>query len=149
MTEYRNEKEERELSHTVLSTLYEELQTGNDMPMKDDNRINSFNKIILSTTEGYYPINPEEIIYCKADDSYTHFYMESGQHFVVSRNLKDYEIALCPYNFFSIHKSYMVNINHVSMVRKADGVSVLMSNNVELPIACRKKDAFISFIKSL
>lgn len=116
---------------------------------RDDNKVNSFNKIILSTMEGYYPVNPEEIIYCRADDSYTHFYLQSGQHHVVSRNLKDYEASLGPYNFFRIHKSYMVNINHVSMIKKVDGVSVLMSNNIELPIAWRKKDAFISFMKSL
>lgn len=119
------------------------------MPMREEKNINPFNKIILSTIEGYYPIKPEEIVYCRADDSYTHFYMQSGQHYVVSRNLKDYEATLSPHNFFRIHKSYMVNINHVRMVKKADGITVLMSNNIELPISFRKKDAFINFIKNL
>lgn len=119
------------------------------MHTKEHKEMNPFNKIVLSTFEGYYPVRPEDIIYCKADDSYTHFFMQTGQRYTVSRHLKDYEATLGPFNFFRIHKSYMINVNHISMIKKADGVSVLMSNNVELPISCRKKEAFIDFIKNL
>lgn len=111
--------------------------------------MNPFNKILLTTMEGYYPVKPEEIIYCRADDSYTHFYLLSDLHYVVSRNLKDFEEVLSPHNFFRIHKSYIININHISMVKKADGVTVLMSNNIELPVSYRKKEAFIDYIKNL
>lgn len=108
-----------------------------------------FNKIVLSTTDGYYPISPEEIIYCEGDDSYTHLYLQNGKCYTVCKLLKEYEQLLAPYNFFRIHKSYLVNINQIEMVTKADSVSVTMSNKTALPVSYRKKEGFISKILSL
>src|ERR1044071_2569839 len=51
----------------------------------------SLTRIILSTTEGYYPVKIDNIIYCKADDSYTHFYLQNNKHYIVSKNLREYE----------------------------------------------------------
>jgi two-component system LytT family response regulator len=113
------------------------------------NHINAFNKIILSTLEGFYPVKIEEIIYCKADDSYTHFFLQNGKRYTVSRQLKDYEEMLTNNSFFRIHKSFLINLNHVNKVNKADGASVVMSNNDILPLAFRKKDEFFEKLRSL
>jgi two-component system LytT family response regulator len=107
------------------------------------------NKIVLSTTDGYDLIKVEELIYCRADDNYTHFYLQGNKHFLVSRLLKEFESVLAPYNFFRIHKSFLVNIDHIIKVKKADGVTVLMSNAAELPVSFRKKERFIRRLKSL
>jgi len=104
---------------------------------------NPFKKIILSTMDGYFPIRFEEVIYCKADDSYTHFYLSGNKHYVVSRNLKEFEEMLTPYHFYRIHKSYLVNLNHIERISKADGATVIMSNQDELPVSIRKKEEFI------
>lgn len=113
------------------------------------NETNPFKKIILSTMEGYYPVKIEDIIYCKADDSYTHFYLQAGKHYIVSKQLKDFDDILVPHNFFRIHKSYLININHIEKVTKTDGIGVIMSNHEELPVSFRKKDEFIEKIKSI
>jgi two-component system, LytTR family, response regulator len=113
------------------------------------NEPNPFKKIILSTMDGYFPIRFEEIIYCRADDSYTHFYLSGNKHHVVSRHLKEFEEMLVPHHFYRIHKSYLVNLNHIERIGKADGFTVFMSNNDELPVSFRKKEEFISLIKKL
>jgi two-component system LytT family response regulator len=113
------------------------------------NQPNPFKKIILSTLEGYYPVGFEDIIYCKADDSYTHFYLSGNKRYVVSKHLKEFDDMLTSYHFYRIHKSYLVNLNHIERISKADGFSVVMSNGDDLPVSFRKKDEFISIIKSL
>jgi len=110
---------------------------------------NHHNKIVLSTTEGYYPVRFEDIIYCRADDSYTHVYLHDAKRHTVSRLLKEFEQLLAGHNFFRIHKSYLINTEHIEKVIKADGVIVIMTNGDELPVSFRKKDEFIHFIKSL
>jgi len=115
-----------------------------------DNNSNSFNKLILTTLEGYYPVSLEEITYCRADDSYTHFYMQNGKHYIVSRQLKEFEQTLSAYNFFRIHKSFLVNMNHIELINKADGgITVVMNNKDELPVSFRKKDEFIGKLKTI
>lgn len=111
------------------------------------NEPNPFKKIILSTMDGFFPVRVEEIIYCRADDSYTHFYLAGNKHNVVSKGLKEFEEMFANYNFFRIHKSYLINLNHIERINKADGVTVVMSNSDELPVSFRKKDEFIGVIK--
>lgn len=111
-------------------------------------RTEHFNKIVLSTMEGYYPVNPADIIYCRADDCYTHIYMQDGKTYTISKLLKEFERLLEPHNFFRIHKSFLINLNHIEKIAKADGVSVTMSNRKELPVSFRKKEQFINRIKS-
>lgn len=111
--------------------------------------VNPFNKMILSTMEGFYPVKLEHILYCRADDSYTHFYLQDGKHHIVSRQLKEFEEMLVSHNFFRIHKSYLINLNHVEIVNRINGFTVVMSNNDHLPIASRKKDEFIERLKNM
>jgi len=110
---------------------------------------NHHNKIVLSTIEGYYPVRMDDIIYCKAQDSYTHVFLHDGKRHLVSRLLKEFELLLVTHNFFRIHKSYLINIDHIERVIKTDGVTVMMSNRDELPVSFRKKERFIHLIKSL
>lgn len=110
---------------------------------------NPFNKLVLSAVEGYYLISPQDILYCQADNSYTHLYLQSGRRHTVSRQLKEFEALLSAHNFFRIHKSYLININHVERITRCDGPSVVMSNNQSLPIAYRKKEGFLELIRNL
>lgn len=110
---------------------------------------NPFRKLILSTLHGYIPVKFDDVIYCKADDSYTHFYLPDGKHHVVSKNLKEFDDILAPHHFYRIHKSYLVNLNHIERINKIDGVSVVMSNNEELPVSVRRKDDFFALFKTI
>jgi two-component system LytT family response regulator len=112
-------------------------------------RANTFNKIMLQSMDQYHLVKLEDIIYCKANDNYTYFYVRGGKQHIVSKQLKEYEELLSPHNFFRIHKTYLVNINEVEKINKADGLSVIMTNQDELPVSFRKKDEFIEKLKSL
>jgi two-component system, LytTR family, response regulator len=105
-------------------------------------------RLFISTIEGYYPVNTDELIYCTANKSYTVFHLIDNRQYLVTRSLKEYEELLVPYNFFRIHKSFLVNIHHIQKVIKTDGMSVLMSNDEELPVSFRKKNQFINIIKN-
>lgn len=111
------------------------------------NGANQFNKIILSTAEDFHFISLEDIIYCQAEDNYTRFMMSNGTRHLVSKPLKEYEDLFGAHNFFRIHKSYLINMNHIEKVIKKDGAMVLMSNKEELPVSFRKKETFFSLLK--
>lgn len=96
-------------------------------------------------------IEPDQVLYLKADNSYTEVVLVDGSKLVVSRTLKNFEEALADdKNFFRCHKSYIVNVLHVTQYLKADGGSLLVRDKFELPITHDKVQDFLelmSFIK--
>ncbi|MBK7468511.1 MAG: LytTR family transcriptional regulator [Saprospiraceae bacterium] len=48
-----------------------------------------------------------------------------------------------------IHRSYLININHVKEYKKGEGGFVLMSNKAEIEISRRKKDEFLFRMKNI
>ena len=49
-------------------------------------------------------------------------------------------------NFHRIHKSYLVNLNHVVRFNKTVDLYVELNNGEQLPIASRKKESFLNAI---
>lgn len=87
-----------------------------------------------------------DIIYCKADGKYTEFHRNNNTKILSSRNLGEY-VSLLDNNFFRIHHSYIVNIKYLVKIVKNDGFYCELSNGHILPVAKRRQEEFIKFIK--
>ena len=96
-------------------------------------------KIAIHTRDGYDLIPVEKILYCKAEGPYTHVYL-SDKKLVLSKPLGDTEQLLPDTLFERIHHSLLVNLRHVSGLRKSEGISVVMDNGEELPVSKSKKE---------
>lgn len=103
-------------------------------------------KIALPTPEGLIFALVEDIIFCEADGPYTIIYLKSAGKFIVSKNLKEYELLLAEYNFLRVHNSYLINLNEIKRYIKGEGGYVIMSNDKKVDIAKRKKELFLSKI---
>ena len=68
-------------------------------------------------------------------------YLEAGEHLLVSKPIFDFEELLTDYGFIRCHQSFLVNLQYVKSLKKSDGDSLLLHNNIELPVSRAKKDA--------
>ncbi|KXO00065.1 response regulator [Aequorivita aquimaris] len=107
----------------------------------------SNHRICLATVDGYEFINVEEIIYCKAEGSYTTFKLTNGPSLLVSKHLKEYENLLNEQHFMRVHNSYLINLNEVRKYVKADGGYILMNNGETVSISRSKKEDFFKIMK--
>lgn len=71
--------------------------------------------ICLKSHKDFYYLNIKNILYLKADNNTTDFYMEGGKIINAYKTLKVFENSL-PENFYRIHKSYIININCISRI---------------------------------
>jgi two-component system LytT family response regulator len=106
----------------------------------------SAKKIILKTFDHIHLVRMADIIYCESDDCYTRFHLMDGNRIMVSSTLKEYDELLGGSGFFRIHKSYLINLVHVMRFEKAEGGSIILTNNNVLPVASRKRDQLIDML---
>jgi len=100
-------------------------------------------KIPLSTEEGIRYVAPSEIIYIKADGSYSHVKLSSGASVLLTGLLKNFEEQLCNTSFFRVSKSFLINMQFVKMYRRVDGGTIEMTDNTLIPVPRRRRELFI------
>lgn len=110
------------------------------------NRPNEFNKIVIPDMDGFTFVNVSEIIYCKADGSYTQIHLLNDKKIIACKLLKSIEELLPSETFFRIHKSHIVNLNLVRRYSKVDGNQLFLENNIVLDISDRLKKPFLDKI---
>lgn len=106
------------------------------------------NKICLSTADGFEFINTADILYCKAEGSYTAFILNNNSKLLVSKHLKEYESLLVEQQFMRVHNSYLINLNEVKKFVKSDGGYIIMNNNDLVNISRAKKDDFLDLMNN-
>jgi two-component system LytT family response regulator len=106
-------------------------------------------KIALSTLEGLLFVNVSDIIYCESSGPYTKFILKQADRIVTSRHLKEYENMLNGYEFFRIHKSYLVNLREIKKYVRGEGGQLFMSDGAALSVSKQRKDDFLHIYSGL
>ncbi len=100
-------------------------------------------KIALAYPKGVMYTSLENIIYISADRAYTTVHLVGGERVILTnRSLTEFE-TLLETDFFRIHRSYLVNLNHVKRFSNEDGGLVIMSNKDDILVSRRRRDLFI------
>lgn len=105
-------------------------------------------KLVINSQRGTEILDIKDILYFKAENTYTEFYTNNGM-FLSSKPMSEYEDMFQDKNFFRIHRSYMVNLYQVKSVDKLEGSQIVLNNGETLPLAYRRKHEFSERLKSL
>lgn len=100
-------------------------------------------KIVLPLMEGFEVVKIEDIVACEAHDNFTDFYFTNRSKMMICRSLKFYEELLQESGFLRVHKSHLINLEHVVKYNRGKGGIVTMSNGQEIAVSAQKKDAFL------
>ncbi len=109
---------------------------------------NDLQKIALSTSEGLHLITVTDIKYCESDGPYTTFYLKNAKPILISKNLKEYEELLTPFNFFRIHNSYLINLREIKRYIRGEGGQVEMNDGKLLNVSKSHKEEFVKIISA-
>ena len=105
--------------------------------------------IALSASDGISFVKMSDILRVEANGRYAKFYMLDKQVILVSKTMGDFEEILSANQFFRIHDSAIINLNHVKKYIRGDGGTVLLSDGTALDVARRRKDDFVKLIPRL
>ena len=88
----------------------------------------------FNTVKGYVIINPNEILYCKADGAFTEIHFINKTTELTFLFLSKVEEILDPFSFIRISRSVIVNRNFIRKVYLKTNTVVLTSNGEECEI---------------
>lgn len=106
-------------------------------------------KICLTTLTGFRVISASEIVYGAAEGSYTNFILTDKTKICVSKPIIEFEHMLDENEFLRVHKSFIVNLQHIKEYKRGDGGILIMDNNDEIDVSRRKKDIFLEKAKKV
>ncbi|MDA3817550.1 MAG: LytTR family DNA-binding domain-containing protein [Prolixibacteraceae bacterium] len=97
-------------------------------------------KIEIKNNKTTHYIDVNQIIFCKADRMYSRIFISNSKSIVCSHPLKFLENILPTTIFCRIHKSYILNINFLTQVKKKNNRKyAILKESIEIPIAKNKK----------
>ena len=105
-------------------------------------------KIAVPSGSSLLFLNTQNIAYIKGEGSYSEVHLTDGTKNLVTRNLKNFEDILCnDERFVRVHKSYIVNLEHVVAFNKSDGGSLSLSSKTQIPVSTDKVVGILDKIK--
>jgi DNA-binding LytR/AlgR family response regulator len=92
------------------------------------------NKLCVRSNGDHHFIPFESIVYLKADNNTTDFFLQNGSAITGFKTLKYYESQLPSY-FFRIHHSFIVNINFITRINIGKSDLYLLDNTIKIPFS--------------
>lgn len=104
-------------------------------------------KMCIPSIKGFQVVKLSEIIYCEASSNYTLFHFTGRPTICASKPIHEYEGLLEDCGFVRIHKSFVINLEHIKEYIRGEGGTVILSNGQDLEVSRRKKEGFLSRMK--
>ena len=98
--------------------------------------------LFLKVDYRYVRVALNDVIYVEGMNEYLKFYLTSGDPLLTHTTFKQLNECL-PDCFLQVHRSYVVNMNHVREVERS---VILMSNGAHVSISDGNKDAFMQYL---
>jgi len=100
----------------------------------------------LKLQEGELLIPIKDILFLQGDRNYTYIYSKAYGKTLVSKTLSHFETNVDFDSFFRCHKSFIVNRAYIKTYLPNN--LILLTNDIEIPVARRKKTNFMSWFGS-
>lgn len=131
-------KETSGLYDDNINSLIEQVHNGKEQ----------ITRISLPIKNGYKILELDQILYLEASNNYCILHLSSNEEFIISKTLKEYNDILEDNGFIRVHKSYLVNVSAISGYNRKDGMSIELTNGVEIPVSRRRQSLFLEVYNS-
>ncbi|HSK13819.1 MAG TPA: LytTR family DNA-binding domain-containing protein [Phnomibacter sp.] len=105
-------------------------------------------RVCIHSVKGFTVLEIEDIIYIEAQANYSKFHITGGNTITASKSIVEYDEMLQDDLFFRIHRSYLINMRYVKEYQRGEGGMVQLTNGQWLEVSRRRKDAFLTMIRS-
>ena len=105
-------------------------------------------RVAVPSRDGLVLIKHEDITYLEASDSYTTVFTRDGKKTISSKHIRVFETNLDAKKFFRVHKSYIINLEHLKGFSRGEGNMAMLDNGALIPVSRRRLPDFLSMINT-
>ena len=105
-------------------------------------------RVAVPSRDGLVLIKHEDITYLEASDSYTTVFTRDGKKVISSKHIRVFETNLDAKKFFRVHKSYIINLEHLKGFSRGEGNMAMLDNGALIPVSRRRLPDFLSMINT-
>jgi len=91
-------------------------------------------KLRMNTRNGFFFVDPQEIVYCEADGNYSHIWLSNGKKEISTLNLGNMEKMFNREVFLRISRSYIVNMDYVTRVDRKSNICELEIGDISFKL---------------
>lgn len=106
-------------------------------------------RLTLSHTGGFTVVEIKDITRLEADNNYTKVFTTDKKMYYVSKPLKVFEDNLKDIIFFRVHRSFIINLNHVKEFLREDGGTIVMMDDTKIQLPKTRTNDFMEAVKKL
>lgn len=125
----------------------ESLNTNSKSVKKESIKDSVSNKVAIHCNDAVHYLSLSEIIRCKAESNYT-WIITKEKNILIAKTLKKIEALLPSASFYRTHRSHIVNLKHIKMVKHEKGGTIVTSDDFNTPISRNRKSFYLDKIQS-
>ncbi len=127
--------------------------SGNDFSeiSKQINSKSKLNRITLKGNNTFDIVDFKDVVYVEALGKYSKVFFVKNTglaEVVTSFAISDYEEMLPTDSFYRIHKSYLINCDHIKQIQKDEASSIKVYDKIVLPISRRRFTSLMEFLQT-
>lgn len=105
-------------------------------------------RVAVPSRDGLVLLRHEDILYLEASDSYTVVHVRDGKRTISSKHIRVFEVNLDPKKFFRVHKSYIINLEHLRSFSRSEGNMAVLDNGALVPVSRRRLPELLAMINT-
>lgn len=105
-------------------------------------------RIAVPGRDGLSMVKHDDILYLEASDSYTTVHQKDGKRLISSKHIRMFETNLDPKKFFRVHKSFIINLEHLKGFSRTEGNMAVLSTGTLIPVSRRRLPDFLALINT-
>ncbi len=89
----------------------------------------------------------EEVVSAHGEGNYTRIVLAEDPPMLMSRPIGEYEVTLSDAGLVRVHRSHMVNVDHIRRVRRGKSPIIELSNGAEVDVSESYRDTLFRFLQ--
>lgn len=105
------------------------------------------NRIAFQVSDGVMSAAIDDVIFLKADSSYTHIFFRDNSKIMVSKTLMEYNSLEETGIFYRLNRSHIINLRCIDKISRKEGGFVKMCNGHEITATVEQRQKLLKFFE--